>query len=65
MIDREAKRQLGGLPSGKNMLADMQFSVRHLTSKTEEQDLTEGFEFFTAVRSPHQYLAGAVIDSEE
>lgn len=64
MIDREAKRQLGGLPSGRNMLADMQFSVRHLTPKTEERDLTEGFEFFTAARLPYQHLTGAVIDPE-
>lgn len=56
MIDQDTKRQLSGLPSGKNTLADMQFSVRHLIPKVEELNLTEGFEVFTTTRLPYKYL---------
>ena len=64
MSNREAKRQLCGLPGGKNTLADMQFSVRHIAPKTEGRNLAESVEFFTAARSPNQHLTGAVTDSE-
>ena len=51
MNDRNAKRQLTGLPSGKNVLANMQFSVRHFTPEVEEprEPRLEGFECFTAI----------------
>lgn len=60
MSNRIAKRQLSGLPSGKNTLADMHFSVRHIAPKVERQELTDEFQFATAIQSPYQDMAEAV-----
>lgn len=60
MSDRNVKRQLCGLPSGKNTLADMHFSVRHIAPQVEMKDLIDKFQLVTAIQSPYQDMAEAV-----
>lgn len=59
MSDQNVKRQLCGLPSGKNTLADMHFIVRHIAPQVEGKDLTDEFQFATAIQSPYQDMTEA------
>jgi len=60
MNDRNVKRQLGGLPSGKNTLADMHFSVRHIAPKPEGESSTEESRSFAAAWPQQKDVAEAV-----
>jgi len=60
MSDRNVKRQLSGLPSGKNTFADMHFSVRHIAPKPEGENPTEESRFFATAWPQQKDVADAV-----
>jgi len=56
----EAKRQIGGFPTGSNKLAGKTFRVIHHKPVKPPVDLLEGFTLFATAKAPYQELGDAV-----
>jgi hypothetical protein len=61
MSNSEAKRQIGGMPTGPYRLAGQTFTVTHHKPQEDKfPDLLEGFTLFMPANAPFQELEDAV-----